>query len=118
MSINRVNVPHKKEQKPFEYRNKLQCKACGLFGHCLEHNQTCRFLAQYVNCTKYIIKNGERATSNQKDFNDSNSARSIKMIAMIPEFNAKICTAQLKLELYHTIMEAQDEYQQQMGNEE
>ena len=81
MLINRMNITPKKEQKPFEYRNKVQCKACGLFGHCLEHSQTCRFLAQYMNCNKYAIENEERAMLNQKDFNESNSIRSIKMIS-------------------------------------
>ena len=70
-----------------------------------------------MNCTKYDIKNEERATSNQKDFNGSNSARSVKMIAMILEFNAKIYTTQSKFELDHAIMEAQDNYQQKMEND-
>ena len=118
LSINRMNITPKKEQKQFEYRNKVQCKACGLFGHCLEHSQTCRFLAQYMNCNKYAIENEERATSNQKEFNESNSIRSIKMMSLIPEFNAKICTAQTKLELDHAIMDAHDEYQQKMGSKE
>ena len=118
LSINRMNITPKKEQKPFKYRNKVQCKACGLFGHCLEHKQTCRFLAQYMNCNQYALENEERAMLNQKEFNESNSIRSIKMISMIPGFNAKICMAQTKLELDQAIMDAQDEYQQEMGREE
>ena len=71
-----------------------------------------------MNCNKYAIENEERATSNQKEFNESNSNRYIKMISLIPEFNAKICTAQTKLELDHAIMDAHDEYQQKMGSKE
>ena len=71
-----------------------------------------------MNCNKYAIENEERAMSNQKDFNESNSIRYIKMISAIPRLNAKICVAQTKLELDDAIMEAQDEFQQEMGNEE
>ena len=56
--------------------------------------------------------------SNQKEFNESNSIRSIKMTSAIPRLNAKICVAQTKLELDYAIMEAQYEFQQEMGNEE
>ena len=71
-----------------------------------------------MNCNKYAIENEERATSNQKEFNESNSIRSIKMMSLIPEFETKICRAQTKLELDHAIMDAQDEYQRRMDTEE
>ena len=40
------------------------------------------------------------------------------MISAIPRLNAKISVAQTKLELDDAIMEAQDDFQQEMGNEE
>ena len=32
MIVNKLNTTPKKDQKPYEYKNKVQCKACGLFG--------------------------------------------------------------------------------------
>ena len=71
-----------------------------------------------MNCNKYAIENEERAISNQKEFNESNSIKSIKMMSAILRLNAKICVAQTKLELDEAIMEAQDKFQQEMDSEE
>ena len=84
MKINQVQVGNSKPQprQRFEYRNKVTCKACGMFDHDIERGQVCRFLAMLVISSEYLDKNSSKTEENRKQFKIFNDSKIIKQLTM------------------------------------
>ena len=84
MKINQVQVGNSKPQprQRFEYRNKVTCKACGMFGHDIERGQVCRFLAMLVLSSEYLEKNSNKTKENRDQFKRFNDSKIIKQLTV------------------------------------
>ena len=84
LKINQVQVgnPRAQPRKHLEYRNKVTCKACGMYGHDIERVQVCRFLAMLVISSEYLDKNSSKTEENRKQFKIFNDSKIIKQLTM------------------------------------
>ena len=78
---------------------------------CLEHNQVCRFLAQTMNCLDYIKQEPEKAERNKGQYNHFNNIKTVKMLSLLPNVEAKIAKAHTRLELEKSYNDEEDVYQ-------
>ena len=80
MKINQVQVGNSKSQprQRFEYRNKVTCKACGMYSHNIERGQVCQFLAMLIISSDYLDKNSSKTEENRKQFKIFNDRKIIK----------------------------------------
>ena len=84
MKINQIQVGNSKPQprQRFEYRNKVMCKACGMYGHDIEQGQVCQFLAMLVISSEYLDKNSSKMAENRKQFKIFNDSKIIKQLTV------------------------------------
>ena len=89
MKINQVQVGNSKPQprQRFEYRNKVTCKACGMYGHNIERGQVCLFLAMLVISSDYLDKNSKKTEDNWTQFKTFNNSKIIKQLTTILLFD-------------------------------
>ena len=73
-------------QKPFEYQNKVQCKACGVFGHNIG-DKICQVSAMVYNVHNYEKKHQSQMESNAIKFNAFHSKKGIKNVYKHPDFS-------------------------------
>ena len=109
-SVNKLNLGNP-QRKKFEYKNKVQCNACKLFGHNIGE-QVCRYAAMHVNTIAYCTENPEIAKKNMKKFNALYSAKQVKKLYTREGYKEILESACTKQELDNGIEEIGDELSQ------
>ena len=71
-TINAVQQNTAGKKKKFEYKNKVQCRACKCFGHDMTASQTCHFAAQYFYTFKFAAAEANKSAfeKNARNFAD------------------------------------------------
>ena len=86
------------QRKKFEYKNKVQCNACKLFGHNIGE-QVCRYAAMHVNTIAYCTENPEMAKKNMKKFNASVGKDCQVPLSDASIFQMSICCIESQVEV-------------------
>ena len=75
--INKFKAEQGKKQedkKGFKYKNKIQCKACKMYGHDMCDDQICRIGAQHYWLSKFAASNENKQTyeADAKQYKEAN----------------------------------------------
>ena len=106
-SVNKMNLGNP-QRKKFEYKNKVQCSACKLFGHNIGE-QVCRYAAMHVNTIAYCAENPEMAKKNMKKFNALYSAKQVNRFYAREDYKEILKSARTRHELDNRIEEIGEE---------
>ena len=99
------------QRKKFEYKNKVQCSACKLFGHNIR-KQVCRYAAIHVNTIAYCAEHPEMAKKNMKKFNALYSAKQVNRFYAREDYKEILKNARTRHELDNRIEEIGEEISQ------
>ena len=108
--VNKMNLGNP-QRKKFEYKNKVQCNACKLFGNNIGE-QVCRYAAMHVNTIAHCTENPEMAKKNMKKFNALYSTKQVNKLYTRENYKEILESASTKHELDNGIEEIGEELSQ------
>ena len=77
-------------KRPFKYKKYIQCSGCKMYGHDLESEDRCRYLAQHYHTTKYMTNKPEKAKTNAEAYAKAqNRVTNKKVLATYPQLLEK-----------------------------